>query len=125
MEDKKHDKRTVFVRGVSFDSTPADFEAFFSDLGPVRTSFLVKDKGQTGHKGFGFVQYALPEDAQKAAAQLHNTEFQGRKLKVRIVSSARLEPPDKVALNFLFASGRSSSQACTIGAAKETQAWRG
>jgi len=42
----------------------------------------VKDKGQTGHKGFGFVQFALPEDAQKAAEQLHNTEFQGRKIKV-------------------------------------------
>lgn len=82
MEDKIRDKSTVFVRGVGFGSSPAEFEAFFSEVGPVRTSFLVKDKGQTGHKGFGFVQYALPEDAQKAAAELHNTEFQGRKLKV-------------------------------------------
>ena len=82
MEAAKHDKRTVFVRGIAFSTGPEDFEAFFSELGPVRTSFLVKDKGQTGHKGFGFVQYALPDDAQKAAEQLHNTEFQGRKLKV-------------------------------------------
>lgn len=82
MEAARHDKRTVFVRGVAFSTGPDDFEAHFSELGPVRTSFLVKDKGQTGHKGFGFVQYALPEDAQKAAEQLHNTEFQGRKLKV-------------------------------------------
>lgn len=82
MEAAKHDKTTVFVRGVAFSTGPEDFEAHFSELGPVRTSFLVKDKGKTGHKGFGFVQYALPEDAQKAAEQLHNTEFQGRKLKV-------------------------------------------
>ncbi|KAL0051511.1 hypothetical protein WJX82_008930 [Trebouxia sp. C0006] len=82
MEATKHDKRTVFVRGIAFSTGPEDFEAFFSELGPVRTSFLVKDKGQTGHKGFGFVQFALPEDAQKAAEQLHNTEFQGRKIKV-------------------------------------------
>lgn len=82
MEDKKRDKSTVFVRGVPFGCTPTDFEAFFSEVGPVRTSFLVKDKGQTAHKGFGFVQFALPEDAQKAAAELHNAEFQGRKLKV-------------------------------------------
>ncbi len=82
MEATKHDKRTVFVRGIAFSTGQEDFEAFFSELGPVRTSFLVKDKGQTGHKGFGFVQFALPEDAQKAAEQLHNTEFQGRKIKV-------------------------------------------
>ena len=82
MEAAKHDKRTVFVRGISFSTGPEDFETHFSELGPVRTSFLVKDKGQSGHKGFGFVQYALPEDAQKAAEQFHNTEFQGRKLKV-------------------------------------------
>ncbi|KAL0026427.1 hypothetical protein WJX79_009181 [Trebouxia sp. C0005] len=82
MEAAKHDKRTVFVRGIAFSTGPEDFEAFFSELGPVRTSFLVKDKGQTGHKGFGFVQFALPEDAHKAAEQLHNTEFQGRKIKV-------------------------------------------
>lgn len=82
MEAAKHDKRTVFVRGISFSTGPDDFEAHFSELGPVRTSFLVKDKGQSGHKGFGFVQYALPEDAQKATEQFHNMEFQGRKLKV-------------------------------------------
>lgn len=87
MEAAKHDKRTVFVRGIAFGTGPEDFEAHFSELGPVRTSFLVKDKGQTGHKGFGFVQYALPEDAQKAAEQLHNTEFQGRKLKVSLCNS--------------------------------------
>ena len=82
MEAAKHDKRTVFVRGIPFTTRPDEFEAHFSELGPVRTSFLVKDKGQHGHKGFGFVQYALPEDAQKAAEHLHNTELQGRKLKV-------------------------------------------
>ena len=85
MEAAKHDKRTVFVRGIAFSTGPEAFEAHFSELGPVRTSFLVKDKGKTGHKGFGFVQYALPEDAQKAAEQLHNTEFQGRKLKVSLM----------------------------------------
>ena len=82
MEAAKRDKRTVFVRGIPFSTGPEEFEAHFSELGPVRTSFLVKDKAQTGHKGFGFVQFALPEDAQKAAEQLHNTELHGRKLKV-------------------------------------------
>lgn len=87
MEEVKHDKRTVFVRGVAFTTGPEDFEAYFSELGPVRTSFLVKDKGQKGHKGFGFVQFALPEDAQKAAEQLHNKDFQGRKLKVSLLAN--------------------------------------
>lgn len=122
MDDKKRDKSTIFVRGVGFSSSPAEFEAFFSEVGPVRTSFLVKDKGQTGHKGFGFVQYALPEDAQKAAAELHNTEFQGRKLKVCCLLFCCDKGIEQLQQHGYLSSGRGSCQACTSGAEEETQA---
>lgn len=83
MEDKKTDKQTVFVRGVSFDVTDQELNDFFSDIGPVRQAFLVKTKGgQKAHKGFGFVQYALQSDAERAAAELNGKELQGRKLQV-------------------------------------------
>ncbi|DBA82043.1 TPA: hypothetical protein ACH3X1_007738 [Trebouxia sp. C0004] len=124
MEATKHDKRTVFVRGIAFSTGPEDFEAYFSKLGPVRTSFLVKDKGQTGHKGFGFVQFALPEDAQKAAEQLHNTEFQGRKIKVEpAVKRAPLVERKKRKLGDLDGSAQPSTVAklATDETAAETQ----
>lgn len=85
MAERQHDKCTVFVRGVSFDAGDDDFSEFFSDIGPVKQAFLVKRKGAAKHKGFGFVHFALHEDAERAAAELNGKELKGRKLQVRHV----------------------------------------
>ncbi len=41
----------------------------------------VAEEGTTKNKGFGFVHYALEEDAQKALDSLKTVKFQGRRLK--------------------------------------------
>src|SRR5439155_18726807 len=38
---------TLFVRRIPYDATNSDFEAFFSEIGPLRSCFLVKDKEET------------------------------------------------------------------------------
>ncbi len=80
--DAQKDARTVFIRGVSFEATEKDLEEVFSDVGPVKQCFLVKVKGQPTHRGFGFVQYSLPEDAERAVEELQGKSVKGRKLKV-------------------------------------------
>ena len=81
--DKKGDldPRSVFVRGISYEIGDAELTEAFSAVGPVRHAFLVKD-GSNRHKGYGFVQYALEEDAERAVQELHGTELGGRKLKI-------------------------------------------
>lgn len=95
--EQEQDARTVFVRNVAFDVTDGGLEEVFGDVGPVRQCFLVKSKGEAKHRGFGFVQFAIPEDAQRAVAELNGRELAGRKLKVgpdRLGRDpARLEPP--------------------------------
>ena len=83
MDERKTDKQTVFVRGVSFDADDQEFNDFFSDIGPVRQAFLVKSKGGAKHKGFGFVHFALQEDAERATAELNGKELKGRRIQVR------------------------------------------
>jgi len=85
--DQQHDLRTVFVRNIAFNVDDAELEEAFGDVGPVRSCFVVKQKCQTRHKGFGFVTYAIPEDAERAVEVLHGAELSGRKLKVSSVSS--------------------------------------
>lgn len=48
----------------------------------VPVTMQVRDKGAEKHKGFGFVTFALPEDAQRAVDELNNTSLAGRKLQV-------------------------------------------
>jgi RNA recognition motif-containing protein len=38
-------------------------------------------------RGFAFIEFATPEDANKAVEQFHNKEFQGRALTVNIARS--------------------------------------
>ncbi|KAF9938412.1 RNA recognition motif-containing protein, partial [Mortierella alpina] len=96
-------KSTLFVRGLPYDATSAQLEEFFSDVGPVRSCFVVLDRSaeQTAaeapegednkagiaaaaaaaskappkNKGFGFVQFVLPEDADKAMEELRGKKF--------------------------------------------------
>ena len=67
--EAEHRGRTVFVRNISYEVDDKALEEAFQDVGPVRQAFLVKDKGQQRHKGFGYVQFALPEDAERAVEE--------------------------------------------------------
>ncbi|GAX77255.1 hypothetical protein CEUSTIGMA_g4701.t1 [Chlamydomonas eustigma] len=78
------DIKTVFVRGVPFDYDEKALEEVFSDVGPIKSCFLVKLKGQEKHRGFGFVQFSLPEDAERAAQSLNGSQLAGRKLLVEL-----------------------------------------
>ena len=96
-------KSTLFVRGLPYDATSAQLEEFFSEVGPVRSCFVVLDrsaeqeaaesstasgeetgiaaaaakaaKGPLKNRGYGFVQFVLPEDADKALDELRSTKF--------------------------------------------------
>ncbi|KAL6779538.1 hypothetical protein ACKKBG_A12680 [Auxenochlorella protothecoides x Auxenochlorella symbiontica] len=78
--------RTLIVKSVAFGVTDEQFGSYFSDIGPVSRSFLVKQGKEGPHKGYGFVQFALASDAERAVANLNGTDLGGRKLKVEVAS---------------------------------------
>eukprot|EP00124_Ichthyophonus_hoferi_P004561 Ihof_evm1s519 gene=Ihof_evmTU1s519 len=75
-------KARVFVRGLPFDATNEELEALFGDVGPVKECFVVKDKESSTPKGFGFVKFALKDDAITAKKKLNNSLFKGRRILV-------------------------------------------
>jgi len=54
---------------------------------------LMLDKMTGRSRGFAFVEYASPEEAQKAIAQFHDKDFQGRKITVNIARPREERPP--------------------------------
>ena len=78
----EHGSHTVFVKGVSFAVEKDALEEAFGNVGPIRNCFLVRKKGEERHKGCGYVQFALREDAAAAVQQMQGAELGGRKLKV-------------------------------------------
>lgn len=82
------DPRTVFVRSLDPSVTDTVLSTHFSSIGPVTHAFTVKKRGASSalnrdqHKGFGFVQFALEEDAVRAVQEMHGTRLEGRVMKV-------------------------------------------
>ncbi|PVV04923.1 hypothetical protein BB560_000562 [Smittium megazygosporum] len=92
---------TLFVRNIPTEATNQQLEEFFSQIGPVRSCFIVTKKKENeteptseenqkegdseevdnnpeeakSNRGFGFVQFAVPQDAKSAIDSLSDQLF--------------------------------------------------
>ena len=74
--------KKLFVGNLSFDTTSADLEALFAELGTCESASVVTDRDSGRSRGFGFVEMASNDEAQKAIAALNGRDLQGRQLNV-------------------------------------------
>ena len=83
--------RKLFVGNLSFQTTSADLEALFGEVGTCESASVVTDRDTGRSRGFGFVEMASNVEAQKAIAALNGRDVQGRQLNV----SEAKERPDR------------------------------
>jgi hypothetical protein len=83
--------KKLYIGNLPFTAEDSQLLALFGGDGRQVTSARILQDKMTGRsRGFGFVEMATPEDAQKAIAALHGHEFMGRPL---TVNEAREMPP--------------------------------
>jgi RNA recognition motif-containing protein len=80
----------LFVGGLSWGTTDETLNQYFSQIGPVATASVIKDKFTGRSRGFGFVEMANDEDAKRAIAELNGKDFEGRTI---VVNEARPPQP--------------------------------
>jgi cold-inducible RNA-binding protein len=84
-------KNKLYVGNLSFSTEESQLQALFAGDGRQVTSVRILSDRDTGRsKGFGFVEMATPEDAEKAIQALNGHEFMGRPL---TVNEAREQAP--------------------------------
>ena len=66
----------LYVGNLTYSVTEEQLMKLFSTYGDVKEVRVIE------RKGFGFVEMATPEDAEKAKAALNETVFEGRNLKI-------------------------------------------
>src|SRR5213592_47478 len=74
----------LFVGNLSYQTMENDLQDYFSQAGVVTSVNLMLDKMTGKSRGFAFIEFATPEEANKAVEQFHNKEFQSRALTVNI-----------------------------------------
>lgn len=72
----------VFVGNLSWDSTEESLKEHFGQVGTVEEAVIIRDRMTNRSKGFGFVTFSTEEEAQKAIAELNESELDGRNIRV-------------------------------------------
>jgi RNA recognition motif-containing protein len=74
----------LFVGGIAFNTTEEGLHEFFGQAGEVSSASIVTDRDTGRSRGFGFVEMANAEGAQRAVAALNGRDLDGRSLKVEL-----------------------------------------
>ncbi len=80
----------IYVGGLPYATTEQELNDLFTAHGAVQSARIITDKFTGKSKGFGFVEMATADEAQKAIAALNATQLGGRTL---TVNEARPQEP--------------------------------
>ncbi|KAI1811270.1 RNA-binding domain-containing protein [Poronia punctata] len=73
----------IFVANMSYDVTEEHLREAFSKYGEIQHIKVVKNPEGLS-KGFGFVEFASPEEAKQAAAEANDSYWHGRQIRVDV-----------------------------------------
>lgn len=74
--------KKLYVGGLPYSTTDAELKDGFSQAGSVTSAVVIMDKMTGRSKGFGFVEFASDEEAQKAIDMFNGKDFGGRTITV-------------------------------------------
>ena len=87
--------KKLYVGNLSFDVNDQELEQAFSEYGEIVSATVVMDRYTDRSKGFGFVEFAQEEDAQKAKEAMDGKDLKGRTIKVDEAREPRSRSRDR------------------------------
>eukprot|EP00915_Cephaloidophora_sp_WS-2016_P000008 GHVH01000023.1.p2 GENE.GHVH01000023.1~~GHVH01000023.1.p2 ORF type:complete len:160 (+),score=33.62 GHVH01000023.1:95-574(+) len=88
-------KRTLFVGSLPDDVNQELLYNTFVPFGDIRTVQIPVNKITNKHRGFGFVEFLEESDALDAIDNMHDNEFKGRVLVVKLSRAPRGKREDR------------------------------
>ena len=81
--------RKLYVGNLPYQTGETELTELFSRAGTVESARIMRDMATGRARGFGFVEMATDEEAQKAISELNEFQLEGRTL---VVNEARPKP---------------------------------
>ena len=72
----------LFVGGLSFSTSSEGLRDAFARFGPVQSAAVMTDRETGRSRGFGFVEMATEEEAERAISALNGSQLDGRMIRV-------------------------------------------
>lgn len=85
--------KKIYVGNLPYSTVDANLKDLFSQYGAVESASVLLDKMSGRSRGFGFVEMANDEEAEKAIEALNGQDFEGRKLVVNEAKPLTDRPP--------------------------------
>ena len=85
--------KKLYVGNLSYDTTENALKDAFSKAGSVESAVIITDKMSGRSKGFGFVEMASDDDANKAIEMWDGKELDSRTIKVNEARPMEERPP--------------------------------
>jgi cold-inducible RNA-binding protein len=82
----------LFVGGLSWDTNDASLDAAFARFGSLREVKVITDRDTGRSRGFGFVTFDAPADAETALAAMDGAELDGRSIRVNLAEDKPRKP---------------------------------
>ena len=76
--------KKIYVGNLNYTSTKEQLQEHFAQFGGISEVALPEDKFTGKPRGFAFITFNSPADAQKACDLANGQEFSGRTLKVNL-----------------------------------------
>jgi RNA recognition motif-containing protein len=76
--------KKLYIGSLPYAVADADLEKIFAEVGTVESARVIMDRDSGRSKGFGFVEMATPEEAQKAIQELNGATIEGRAIMVSL-----------------------------------------
>ena len=86
MEEVLPKVKKLYVGNLPYEFGDSDLEGIFAEYGDIESSVIITDKRTGRSKGFGFVELADDELADKAIEDLNGSDVGGRNI---VVNTAR------------------------------------
>jgi cold-inducible RNA-binding protein len=83
----------LFVGNLPYETTETDLKEFFSSVGTLSNVIIPVDRETGKRRGFAFVEFSDPAQAEEASRRLNNQPFKGRNITIN-EARARESRPD-------------------------------